>query len=80
MLTQWHADAVALGVQQTSNLRQVAVPLTIVLVHGALQQVGVVGVEHTSNALLSALHKDTGLFGVHEVPHALVRLVTGVLQ
>ena len=74
-LTNRHADAVALGVQQASDLREVAVALAVVLVHGALQQVGVVGVEHAGDALLRALHKHTGLLGVHEVPHPLVRLV-----
>lgn len=44
LLTQWHADAIAFGVQQSSDLGQVAVSLVVVLIHGALQQIGVVGV------------------------------------
>lgn len=79
-LTQGHADAVALGVQQPSDLSQVAVPLAVVLVHGALQQVGVVGFEDPGDPFLCALHKHARLLGVHEVPHALVGLVARVLQ
>lgn len=44
LLTQRHADAVALGVQQASNLREVAVEASVVLVHGAFQKKGVLGV------------------------------------
>lgn len=79
-LTQRHADTIALSVQQSSNLSQVAVPLAVVLIHRALQQVGVVRVEDTGNPLLCALHKHAGLLWLHEVPHALVRLVAGVLH
>lgn len=79
-LTQWHADTVALGVQQSSYLSQVAVPLAVILVHGALQQVGIIGVEYTGNPLFRALHKNTRLLRVHEVPHTLVGLVARVLQ
>ena len=78
-LTLWHANAVALGVQQASYLGEVTVVLAVVLIHGALQQVGVVGVEHLVEAFLRALHKHTGLLGVNEVPHALVGLVPRVL-
>lgn len=74
-LTQRHADAVSFGVQQASDLRQVAVEAAVVLVHGALHQEGVLGVDHASDALLCALHKHTGLLGVHIVPHPLVGLV-----
>lgn len=74
-LTQRHADAVSFGVQQSSDLRQVAVEAAVVLVHGALHEEGVLGVEDAGDALLGALHKHTGLLGVHIVPHALVRLV-----
>ena len=60
-LTKWHANAVALGVQQSSNLSQVAVPLAVILIHGALKQVGIVGVKDTGNSLLCALHKHARL-------------------
>lgn len=78
-LTQRHADAVSFGVQQASDLRQVAVEAAVVLVHGALHQEGVLGVEDSSDSLLGALHEHAGLLGVHVVPHALVRLVPRVL-
>lgn len=77
--TQRHPDAVALGVQQPADLGEVAVVPPVVLVHGGLQQEGVLGVEHARDALLRALHEDAGLLGVHVVPHPLVRLVAGVL-
>lgn len=35
--TDWHANPIALGVQQAPNLSEVAVSLPIVLVHGGLQ-------------------------------------------
>lgn len=75
-----HANAIALGIQQASDLGEIAVALAIILIHGALQQVGVIGVEHSRDALLCALHKHAGLLGVHEVPHPLVRLVARVLN
>lgn len=77
--TDGHANPVALGVQKAPDLREVAIALTIILVHGGLQQEGVLGVEHARDALLRALHEDAGLLGVHVVPHPLVRLVAGVL-
>lgn len=77
--TDGHANPVALGVQKAPDLREVAIALTIILVHGGLQQEGVLGVEHAGDALLRALHEDAGLLGVHVVPHPLVRLVAGVL-
>lgn len=52
----------------------------MVLIHSALHQKGILGVEHTRDALLCAFHKYTGLLGVHVVPHALVSLVTRVLE
>lgn len=79
-VTQWHADAVALGVQQASYLGEITVEAAVVLVHGALQQEGVLGVEDTCDAFLCALHKHTGLLRVHVVPHPLVGLVTRVLE
>lgn len=77
--TDWHANPIALGVQQAPNLSEVAVSLPIVLVHGGLQQKGIVGVQHPGNSLLRALHKHTWLLGVHVIPHALVGLVAGIL-
>lgn len=77
--TQWHADAVALGVQQPPDLGQVAVVAPVVLVHGGLQEEGVLGVEDAGDAFLRALHEDAGLLGLHVVPHALVGLVPRVL-
>lgn len=52
----------------------------MVLVHGALHQEGILGVDHTGDALLCAFYKYTGLLGVHVVPHPLVGLIARVLQ
>lgn len=75
MITQRHADAVAFGVQQASYLRQVTVEPAVVLIHGALHQEGVLGVNHPGDALLCAFHKHAGLLGFHVVPHPLVSLI-----
>lgn len=77
--TDWHANPIALGVQQAPNLSEVAVSLPIVLIHGGLQQEGVVGIQHPGNSFLRALHKHTRLLGVHIIPHALVGLIPGIL-
>ena len=79
LLTQRHADAIPLGVQQASDLREVAIKAPVVLVHGAFHQKGVLGVEDASDAFLGALHEHAGLLGVHVVPHPLVCLVPRVL-
>lgn len=73
--TQWHADAVALGVEEAPDLGEVAVETPVVLVHGGLEQEGVAGVENTRDAFFRALDKHTGLLRLHVVPHTLVRLV-----
>lgn len=52
----------------------------MVLIHGALHQEGIFGVEHPGDALLCAFHKHTGLLGVHVVPHSLIGLVPRVLR
>lgn len=79
-LTQWHADAVALGVQQASDLGEVAVEAAVILVHGALEEESIFGVYDSSDAFLCALHKYTGLLRIHVVPHPLIRLISRVLQ
>ena len=77
--TDWHANPIALGVQQAPNLSEVAVSLPIVLIHGGLQEESVVGIQHPGNSLLRALHKHTWLLGIHVIPHALVGLIAGIL-
>lgn len=77
--TDWHANPIALGVQQAPNLSEVAVALPIVLIHGGFQKEGVVGIQHPGDPLLRALHEHTGLLGVHVIPHALVGLIAGIL-
>jgi hypothetical protein len=77
--TDWHANPIALGVQQAPNLSEVAVSLPIVLIHGGLQQEGIVGIQHPGDSLLCALHKHTWLLRIHVIPHTLVGLVAGVL-
>lgn len=80
IITQWHANAIAFGVQQASYLCEITVEAAVVLIHGALHQESIFWVEHAGNALLCAFHKYTGLLGVHVIPHALVGLVTRILQ
>lgn len=77
--TQWHADAVALGVEEAPDLGEVAIEPPVVLVHGGLEQEGVAGVENTGDAFFRALDKHTGLLRLHVVPHPLVRLVPRIL-
>lgn len=59
--TQWHADAVALGVEEAPDLGEVAVETPVVLVHGGLKQESVAGVENTGDAFFCALDKHAGL-------------------
>lgn len=77
--TDWHANPIALGVQQAPDLSEVAVSLPIVLIHGGLQKEGIVGIQHPGNSLLRALHKYAWLLGIHVIPHALVGLIAGIL-
>ena len=77
--TDWHANPIALGVQQAPNLSEVAVSLPIVLIHSGLQKEGVVGIQHPGDPLLRALHEHTRLLGIHVIPHALVGLIAGIL-
>lgn len=77
--TDWHANPIALGVQQSPNLSEVAVSLPIVLIHGGLQEESIVGIQHPGDSLLRALHKHTWLLGIHVIPHALVGLIAGIL-
>ena len=77
--TDWHANPIALGVQQAPNLSEVAVSLPVVLIHGRFQKEGVVGIQHPGDPLLCALHKHTWLLRIHVIPHALVGLIAGIL-
>ena len=66
--------AVALGVQVAAHLHGVAgLPLLDVLVHGGLQQVGVLalGLAHARHALVGALDEHRGVGALHEGPHLL---------
>lgn len=77
--TDWHANPIALGVQQAPNLSEVAVSLPIVLIHGGLQKESIVGIQHPGDPLFRALYKHTWLLGIHVIPHALVGLIAGIL-
>lgn len=77
--TDWHANSIALGVQQASNLSEVAVSLPVILIHGGLQKEGIVGIQHPGNSLFCALYKHTWLLGIHVIPHALVSLIARIL-
>jgi hypothetical protein len=72
-------DSVAFGVQQATNLGEVAVPLHSVIQHGGLHEEGVVSLEHPANALLVRRHKHRRLFVLHEPPHLFVCLYHRVL-
>ena len=82
VLTGRHGDAIALWVQQTSNLCQLTVALDHILNRSGLHEEGIVAF-----ALYDAVHpvyvgngKHTGTSRLHEAPHALVCWEVWVLQ
>lgn len=78
-LTYGCAHAIALGVNEPPDLREIAVPLTDVLNAGGLHEQGVVGCEHTCDALAVVLHQRRVLTATHECPHFLIRGDLGFL-
>lgn len=78
-LTHGSPNAVAFGVDEPPDLRQIAVPLGDVLDGGRLHQQGVVGRERSLDALLVAFHQCRG-FAAHEGPHFFKRGNFGFLE
>lgn len=70
--TYWRPHAVAFGIDQTANLREVAVALADVLDARRLHQEGVVGREDPLDALAVVLHQGRVFPATHEGPHLLV--------
>lgn len=58
-LTDWHGDAVAFRIQQTADLRQLAVPFRDVLQWGGLHQecIEALALLHALHALIVALRE-----------------------
>ena len=70
VLTHGRADAIALGVDEAPDLREVAVPLGDVLDGGRFHEQCVVGRQRPLDALLVVFHQ-RGRFAAHEGPHLL---------
>ena len=80
--TRWQSDSISFGVEQSSDLRRVALPLDDVLDRRRLHQEGVKAVRllHLFDTLGVALDEDRRLGRFHEGPHPLVRWDLGVLE
>lgn len=63
---------VALRVEQSTDLGEIAVSLDGVVQHGGLHEKSVVAFEHSLDALLVAVDEHGRFFAVHEAPHLLV--------
>ena len=79
LLTHRSPHAVRLGVDEPSDLGEVAVPLGDELDGGGLGEESVVGGEHTLDPLLHVRNHDRGPPAVHELPHLIVRRDLGFL-
>lgn len=77
-LTHGCANAIALGVNEATDLGEVAVPLCDVLYGSGLHEQSVVRRECPLDALLIVLHQRGGL-AAHEGPHLLKRRDLGFL-
>ena len=77
--THGGAHSIGLGVDEASDLREVAVALRGKLYGGGLHEEGVVGREHAVDALLHALHHHRVPPAAHELPHLVVRGDLGFL-
>lgn len=71
-LTNRRSHTVALGVNEPSDLRQVAVSLADVFDAGGLHQHGVVCGQDSSDALLVVLNQRSVLPAAHKCPHLLI--------
>lgn len=73
IITYWRANSIALRVDQTSNLGEVAVSLCDVLYAGGLHEEGIVSGQDSCNPFLVVLHQGCVLPAAHERPHLLIR-------
>ena len=71
-LTDACPDAVALAVQQATDLHQFTVALYVVVYHSRFHQERVVTLQNAFDSLFGCLHEDALLLVVHESPHPLV--------
>lgn len=81
-LTWRHGYAVTLGVQETADLSEVAVPLDYIFDGGGFHQECVTAfpLDHSIHALDVTRRKYRRLRRIHEGPHALVRREIGILD
>lgn len=77
--THWGANSVGFGVNEASDLGEVAVALRDKLNGGGLHEESVVRGEHTVNALLNVLHHHRVPPTAHELPHLIIRGDLGFL-
>ncbi len=82
MLTWREGDAVALRVQESADLNEIALALYLILDGVGFHQVGVVPVrlQDPLDAFVVALGEDRRLLGLHEGGHAGVGRDLGVLS
>lgn len=79
----WRCNAIAFGVQVTSHLHGVTgLPLLDVLVHGGLQEVGILPfrLPHPDHPLFRRPHKNRGFGWLHVCPHLLKHCYFGSLH
>lgn len=79
----WRCNAIAFGVQVTSHLHGVTgLPLLDVLVHGGLQEVGILSfrLPHPDHPLFCCPHKNGGFSWLHVCPHLLKHCYFGSLR
>lgn len=72
LLTNWGSHSIALGVNEASDLCEVAVALADVLNAGGLHQERIVGGQHTLDSLAVVFHQSRVLTAAHEGPHLLI--------
>lgn len=72
LLTDGSSNTVTLGVDETADLREVAVPLADVFDAGGLHQHGVVRGQDPGDSILVVFHQRRVFPAAHEGPHLLV--------
>lgn len=74
------AHSIGLGIDEASNLCEVAVALSDKLNGGGLHEESVVGREHPVDALLHTLHHHRMPPAAHELPHLVIGGDLGFLE
>lgn len=77
--TFWRSDAVALGVEESTYLGQVAIALDDVVECSRLHQKGEIAFHYALRAFLVRRDEDGRLLALHVAPHFLVCLDPRVL-